>query len=246
MKKFIVILLVGILLFIGIFMMLNMEVSIKQGVNFQVRSIKMPLYLKVLDFFDRHYNYKNLVREIINDSDSEPQRIIKIFNWTYSNIRRVPESLPIIDDHVWYIIVRGYGTNDQLADVFSTLCNYAGVEAFFDFIYAEEGKGVMPLAFVKLNNTWKVFDPYNGVYFKDKAGEFAGIKEMKEGDCRLYAIGDTGKQFDDYIPYLDNLPSFKYIGFKRANVQSPLRRLMYEVSKTINKINKPDNNNDKD
>ncbi|HDZ77178.1 MAG TPA: transglutaminase domain-containing protein [Candidatus Omnitrophica bacterium] len=246
MKKRIIILSVVVILCMGIFMLLNIEVSIQQGINFQVRSIKMPLYLKVLDFFDRHYNYKNLVREIIEDSDSKPERIAKIFDWTHSNIKRVPEGVVIIDDHVWHIIVRRYGTNDQSADVFSTLCNYAGVEAFFDFIYADAGKGMMPLAFVKINNAWGVFDPYNGVYFKNRAGEFASIKEIKEGNCLLYAIGDTDKRFDDYARYLHNLPSFKDIGFKRANVQSPLRRLMYEASKAISKINKPDNNNEKD
>jgi hypothetical protein len=37
---------------------LNISVTTRQGVNYQVREIKFPLYLKILDFVDRHYKQK--------------------------------------------------------------------------------------------------------------------------------------------------------------------------------------------
>ena len=56
---------------------------------------------------------------------------MEIFIWTCENIRKQPDGLPVIDDHVWHIIIRGYGEPDQSSDVFTTLCNYAGIRAFY-------------------------------------------------------------------------------------------------------------------
>ena len=111
--------------------MLNFTVTTQKGVNFKVQTIKIPLYLKALDFFDRHYNYKLITKRIIRDAQNEQDKAMKILEWTYKNIKRQPKELPVIDDHVWHIIVRGYGLNDQFSDVFTTLCNYAGMDAFF-------------------------------------------------------------------------------------------------------------------
>lgn len=231
---------------LGLLLLLNCELTYKQGINHQVQTIRIPLYLKVLDFFDRHYNYKNLVAKIIKKYDNQAERVTKIFNWTHSNILKVPRGLPIIDDHVWHIIVRGYGTNDQSCDVFSVLCNYAGVDAFFDFIYTKDKKEVMPLAFVRLEGGWSVFDPYSGVYFENKSGGFASIKQMQDGDAALYSIAVTDKRITDYLKYIANLHFLKDMGFKRANVQSPLRRLLYEVEKISERSKKSIKNNEKD
>lgn len=233
MKKFLPLLILSCFIIIGTAFVLNINVSIKQGVNGQVSLIRMPLYLKLLDFTDRHYNYKQLVKTIIDPRDDEQRRIMKIFAWTYKNIKRQPESLPVIDDHVWHIIVRGYGESDQFQDVFTTLCNYGGIDAFFDFIYTKDQKGVMPLSFVRLNGEWRVFDAYNKVCFKNKRGEFATIGEIKNGDWLVVNLAETKKQSSDYGNFMENLPSIKNAGLKRANIQSPFRRMLYQIKKWL-------------
>lgn len=245
MKKLIKISLVITILCAGTFILLNTTVTTKQGRDFQVHIIKIPFYLKAIDFLDRHYNYENLVTKIISRSDIPEERVMKLFNWTYGNIKSTPAGYPIIDDHVWHIIVRGYGTADQYCDVFSTLCNYAKIDSFFDFIYTIDKKKVMPLAFVKLYGRWGIFDPHNGVYFKNKSGQFASIEDIQRGNAIVYHIAKASEDID-YMKFIPGLTYFKNIGFKRANIQSPLRRLMYELIKITAGINRHSKNNEEE
>lgn len=216
---------------------LNINVSTKQGINYEVHTIRIPLFLKVIDFIDRHYNYKQLVNRIIKNEDNEEERIMKIFTWTYQNIKKQPETLPIIDDHAWHIIVRGYGVDDQFSDVFTTLCNYNGIDAFFGFIFKKDRTANIPLSFIKLNKRYYVFDPYNGVYFKNDNGTFADIKEIKSGNGRLQYIGEVRSKVD-YKIYIDNIPynDIEKICLERSQIQSPLRRIMFETKNCMKKI----------
>lgn len=231
MKKALSIILVTAFGLAALLVVLNIPVNIKRGVNFQVTCVRLPLYLKILDFMDRHYNYKLLLNDIIDADDNPHDRVMKIFNWTGENIRQQPQSLPVVDDHAWYIIIRGYGTNDQSNDVFTTLCNYAGIDAFFDFIYSKDKGNVLPLSFAKLNNSWSVFDSYNGVYFINKKGGLACLEDIKKKDWTVFNNTEIIKHNFDYIKYLENLPSIRDIGLKRANIQSPRRRLIFQLRK---------------
>lgn len=231
MKKTIGILLSLALMFIGVLIILNIPVITRKGVNYNWSEIKIPLYLKILDFFDRHYNYKELVRNIVIESNTDEDRIMKIFEWTYKNIRKVPEGYPIIDDHVWHIIVRGYGASDQASDVFTTLCNYAGRDAFFCYIFSDDKSSRIPLSFVKLNSRWYVFDPYTGAYFRNNNGDIANINEIRMGNWKLKSLADSITGYPDYKKYIINLPISIKQGLSRANIQSPLRRLIFEFNK---------------
>ncbi|MBM3254105.1 MAG: transglutaminase domain-containing protein [Candidatus Omnitrophica bacterium] len=231
MKKKLCILSISLIIILSVIFSLNTEVTIKQGINRKVSTIKIPLYLKILDFFDRHYNYKLLVNRILQNSKTEKEKIVKLFEWTHSHIKKMPEGFPVVDDHVWHIIVRGYGARDQSQDVFTTLCSYAGANAFFDRVYERNQVFSMPLSLVKLNNAWRVFDTYNGVYFVNSSGEIATINEIKKGDWQLKKITQSSMTAVDYEAYLANLPSIKEVDYQRANIQSPLKRLIYEIRK---------------
>lgn len=230
-KKFIFKLLIGIVLFSVIIVLLNIKVTTRKGINFQVHTIRIPLYLKMLDFMDRHYNHKQIAKRIIKNEPDKQKRVMKIFSWTYHNIKKQPENLPIIDDHVWHIIVRGYGVSDQSSDVFATLCNYAGVDAFFDSFFAQEKDEKITLSFAMLHDRWYIFDPYNGVYFVNKEGTLADIDAMKEGNYRLERLGPPKKAVLDYISYIKNMPDINEIGLRRETVQSPFKRLLYMFKK---------------
>jgi hypothetical protein len=214
-------------------LLLNIQVIRHQGVNFQQRIIKLPLYLKMLDFFDRHYNYKYLVKSILADVKTEQERVIKLFEWTYGNLKKVPDGFPIVDDHIWYTIVRGYGVTDQFSDVFTTLCNYAGVDAFFDWVTAKNSDHRIVLSFVKIDGRWNVFDPYNGVYFKNKKNALADIQDIKSGNWILEKIGNYISAGINYDVYFKNIPDIKELGLTRANVQSPINRLRFEIMKLL-------------
>lgn len=217
--------------FIIIGAILNINVTVKQGINYHVYTTRIPLFLKIVDFIDRHYHYKQLIKSIVYDGNDKQERIMKIFAWTHKNIRKQPEALPVIDDHVWNIIVRGYGVADQSSDVFTTLCNYAGAEAFFSFIFNKNKNSMIPLSFVKLNSRWSIFDPYYGVYFKNNDGILADTREIKERNYKLRYIEGI-KNYTDYEAYFENIPdNISVTGLERAQIQSPFRRFIFEVKK---------------
>ncbi len=172
----------------------------------------------------------DLVRKITEDLKNDEERVLKIFEWTYRNIKEQPSSLPIIDDHVWHIIVRGYGVHDQYSDVFSTLCNYAGVDAFFTKVLTKDAKQGIILSFVKTENKWRVFDPYRGVYFKDRNGKMADAEELKNGRYVLEKSDHLSKNNINYSLFFGNLPIFEKTGLSRSNTQSPINRLLYKLN----------------
>lgn len=192
----------------------------------------MPLFLKILDFYDRHYNYNLLSRKIVLGARDDDEKVMRIFEWTYRNIKRIPQGLPVIDDHIWYTIVRGYADKDQFSDIFATLCNHAGVKALFSDIYSLDGKKGIVLSFVRLRNNWHVFDPYNGVYFIQGGGGLAQISNIKAGSFKIASL-TPHSQYDEaeYMVFLNHLPDVENIGLTRASTQSPLNRLFFEVQK---------------
>ena len=230
MRKCLYILLTTILLAAALLIFLNISVATRQGLNYQVQIIRIPLYLKTLNFFDRHFNYKELVKRIVKDAETDEERAMKIFEWVHKNIREVPEGYPVIDDHVWNIIVRGYGVDDQFQDVFTTLCNYAKLDAFFYKVCPKNRQKGKPLSFVKLKYRWSVFDVYNSVYFKDSKGQIASVEDLFAGNWQ--AVSLSNKYIPDYYQeFFNNLNSINYKTWKlsRAAIQSPFRRFIFWV-----------------
>lgn len=231
MKKAFKIFICIIIPFACIIAVLNLNVTTRQGINFKVSVIKIPLYLKVLDFFDRHYNYKQLVHRITAGAKSDEERVIRIFNWTYEHIKKQPSELPVIDDHVWNIIVRGYGKDDQSCDVFSTLCNYAGFRSFYDYVPSVRNSAKIILSYVSIGELWYVFDPYNGIFFTNKKNVYASVDDIKNGNWRLEYSGPEGESIPDYKEFLSGIVKLKQVGLCRENIQSPLRRILFELQK---------------
>lgn len=235
LKRFPKLLFLVICLSASLCLILNLSVTSRQGINYAAKSVRMPLYIKIIEFFDRDYQYKRLVKEVCQGCSRDEDKVLALFKWTHQNIKTdIPETWPIVDDHVWSIIVRGYGARDQLSDVFTVLCNYAGIDAYFDWVYPVNGGRKMPLSFVKIEERWTIFDPYYGSYFKNKNGEIADIEEIKIGSA--WSIESlNGESAIDYAVYFKNFPAVKDIGLLRANIQSPLNRLRFETRKLLNK-----------
>ena len=184
----------------------------------------------MLDFFDRHYNYQQLVKRIIAGETAEEEKVMRIFEWTCRNIREAPKGLPVIDDHVWYIIVRGYAISEQFSDVFTTLCNYAKFKAFYSWTYVKDNNTRIALSFVKLKTKWLIFDPQNKVYFKNKSERLASIEDISKGDWKAISLTETGKPYVNYSMYFINLTSYVKNGFSRSIIQTPLKRFLYQIN----------------
>ena len=232
MKKYKYRLLGCIAVLITAAILLNLEVTTQQGVNYKVHAIKVPLYLKLLDFYDRHYNYEVLVKKITSGAVSDEDKAMKILEWTSKSIKDNPKELPVIDDHVWHIIVRGYGVDDQFQDVFTTLCNYANLNAFYYKLYSGTGDGRKPLSFVRLGNRWTIFDVYNGAYFVNKNGQIASIGDLYRGDWKAVSITkrETPDYYDRYFKTLNSM-NFKKWWLSRGAIQSPARRFIYFIKR---------------
>ncbi|GEM_PF-6623079 len=82
----IVLLGVGGLLVVG----LMRSTTTRQGVNFEVRTHAIPVYVKTLSFLDRHYQYRLLAREIIQGHRSDRERALALFTWTRQHIQPTP------------------------------------------------------------------------------------------------------------------------------------------------------------
>jgi len=218
----------------GIIAILNVPVTTQQGINYQLHTIKLPLYLKLFNFLDRHFNYSELVENILNGVQAtEQEKALAIFTWTYNNIKKRPDALPVVDDHVWYTIIRGYGVSDQFSDVFTTLCNYANISAFFTWIYSSDKKDRIPISFVRIGQRWCLFDPYNGIYFVNLEEKIASTEELNVGKWKPICISELPREYVDYNRYFSNLSLTKDYYLSRARIQSPLRRVIYQIRKVI-------------
>lgn len=215
--------------FISSYGILNMEVSIQQGRDFVVSPVKMSLYMKIIDFWTRYNHHKLLVKNITKDCKSDREILEVLFKWTSTNIRPVPHGFPIFDDHVDNIIIRGYGTDDQSADVFTTLITVAGLKGgiYLTKIFPE--KYVHAVSIVELNNRLLLFDTYYNLYFLNKDGDIASLDEIRD-DIDIVKRVANGFKIEDkyeYVRFFQGLKPVNNLGWTKADMQMPLNRLIY-------------------
>ena len=230
--KTVSLLLMGLLLCAAV---LNLPVSTRQGINYSVRTIKIPLYIKILELIDRDYHYRVLAKDITKGRKTDEEKVLAIFNWTHQNIKtNIPEGWPIVDDHILNIIIRGYGVHDQLADVFSALCVYAGIPAKMYEITPPGLRNKLVVSVVYLDGTWRIFDPFHNKYFKNKKGEIASIQDIIS-DSSLVNRKQNDFLFNgvEYFRYFEGLYLPNEQEYLRARQQMPLQRVAYEIKKIL-------------
>jgi len=222
MKKAHLIALLTVIMLMSVIFVLNVSVSTKQGVNYQVHQIRLPLYLKILDFVDRHYNYKNLVSNILGDTKDDNDKTIKIFNWITSNVRKNPKELPIIDDHPLNILIRGYGERDQFEDIFTILCTYARLQAFTKMFKNPSGE-VYFISFVRIKGKWCPLSAFANAY-SVKNGAIASVDDILVDNKLLAPLESSLPNFDPGS-FLKEIRSMDFnIWSSRVKGQSPVGR----------------------
>ena len=118
--------------------------------------------------------------------------------------------------------------------MFSTLCNYAGIDSFFSLVCAGGVSYRLPLSFVKLGDKWRIVDPYAGVVFMNNSQQLASIEEAVIGDWQVRHIFTKAGPERNYRGYLSNLrPPSAGECLQRSSIQSPLRRLLFAVKKAL-------------
>ena len=235
-----------IFLLVAILFGLNKTTTQRIGIDYVVRDYEIPLYLKLYNFYGRHLNYKFIVNEIVNNSNSDLDKVLDISKWLNNNIQKIPKGVEVIDSHPLTIVDRRLGTKDQFSDLLSVMLVYAGIDSFFWMDHKNA------LTFFMLNGSWSIIDPYYGVVFLNRRGKMASIQELKNEDWELFTfelqpidvknfIGIFNNQFDDFkqvkeyymkqfflIPTQDmvNMTNTFELG-GRSYIQSPLGRLKF-------------------
>jgi len=230
----------------GLAFLATADVSIRQGVNGECRAIRMPLAVKWTEFLARHYEYGRIAREVTRGCLTDQEKVLAILKWTHANVRKVPPDFPVVDDHILNIIIRGYGTSDQSADVFTTLCSYAGIDAFWTTKRNDAKTRKHPLSFVKLKGTWYVFDSYLGLYFMTRQGRLATVEDIAK-DPALVAEQSSHAVIDgtNYTEFFRGIDRVEEPSSPRPRRQMPGPRMVYEIRKVLG-LEKSDPNSSND
>ncbi len=196
---------------------LALPVATHQGLNYVVTAHRIPLGLKLYQFLHRDGAYRGLAAQITRGLTEDEARLKALLSWVRSCVRPVPPGSPVVDDHILNIIQRGYGADDQISDLFSTLATYAGHPAFWKVLRHEEGVGKRVLSLVRVNGRWTVWDAVQGVGLRDAGGNLLSVEEL------------TG-------PLKQQLTPFEIPEPLRAEKQMPIKRLKHELGRVWNVI----------
>ncbi len=223
------------ILILSIFIIGNINVSIRQGIDGHYRSVYMPLYVKWTQFLARHYEYARLSSDITKGCKTDEAKVLAILDWTRHNIKDVPAGFSLVDDHILTIIVKGYGSPAQHQDVFTALCAYSNIPAFWRTIYDSAHRSKYYLSFVRINGKWCVFDAYNVVYFRNKTGGIASVEDIIADESLI-----GGYNYDrikagglSYKDFYRNLTPVEKPWISRPEKQMPIPRIMYEGAKAL-------------
>ncbi len=223
----------------SVFFVLNIKTSIRQGINGKYHLITMPLYMKVSDFIVRGNRYDLLVDNILENTNGDIEKLNALFEWTSKNIRPIPANFPIVDDHVDNIIIRGYGSDDQSADVFTTLAVVAGFKAGIYLIGAPPDKKLHAISIVENDGKMLLFDTYCRFYFLNNDNEIASISDVAKDINLVRKISQDFKYAKrDYYEFYQNLIPVESIGWTKADLQIPSKRLIYIIGRLL-RISEP-------
>lgn len=208
----------------------NVSVTSTQGVNFEVSTHRLPLYRKAFEFLDRDAQYRQLAEEVTREAASDQQRALAVFDWTARRIQPAPVGWPVVDDHILNIIIRGYGSSDQRADVFATLTTYTGVPAFWQNVKAPGMQDGVILTFVRVERRWVVMDVANGFTFRNVRGELATVDDFAANRVVMPAAARSlMMRSTPYSRVFDQLRMPPIPRPLRAELQMPSRRLWHQA-----------------
>ena len=230
--------LLPLFLLAGLFGLLAIPTTTRQGVDFQITKRRIPLAVKAASFLLRDYEYKRLAAELTHGLGSEESKAEALMRWTHERIRPGPPGWPVVDDHIANIIIRGYGQEDQMADVFVTLMTYAGVPSFWGIIRNPAKPGSWVASFVKIGGHWTVWDVAAGISFRDAQGRLASVEDLRARPELLeLSIVKVPKREKLYRILVDGrLSRFHVPDPLRAQMQMPFPRMLVQLRQVAAKL----------
>lgn len=231
-------------LFISVFILTgviiwNYPTTYKVGINGKVIKKHIPLYAKACAFLYRDWMYKDIVGGIVAGKRSDTEKVLAILHWTRENISsRVPPDLKIVDDHPLNIIIRQYGAEDQLEDIFTLLCAYAGMRAGMVKCYNPAKTRHIVLSFVRAEGKWLIFDVSANKYFLNGSGSIGSVEDYMQGDLVLSGeiSPEDGMLYSEFLSYI---PKIDFSAFSRTDEQMPARRLAIQIKKIFYSEGRP-------
>jgi len=175
------------------------------GIDYVVHAEHQPLYAKAIAFIARDIEMRALALRVSAGGGTDEQITLRMLDWTHANIRPQPRDLPVVDDHPYNVVVRGYGTYDQAASVFALLVAYCGVPATWMFS-RPAGLSQYAFAFALLDEQWRVFDPREGVAFKDRDGALGSLAVLQRDAELTQAMGTPNESRTPYSVLLRATP----------------------------------------
>jgi hypothetical protein len=184
------------LIFLLIIFALNVKVTMRYGVNGAAFKEKIPLYLKASRFILRHLEVKKLTKDVTAHHAVPSEKVACLFQWVINNIHAHPKAYDVMDDHPWHIIVRRYGANDQLNDVFTLMVSYTGIQSYYILLTTKENPVRHPVSLVYLNQKWYVFDICHKLFFLNQNNQWATIEDIRSGQFRINRLKNSHSLYD--------------------------------------------------
>lgn len=207
----------------------NIPTSVRVAVDQHVRVEQIPLYEKVIEFVRRDIEMRALEHRITEGVTDRDEIVERLFEWTHANVRPVPPGFPVIDDHAHNIVVRGYGTNDQAADVFVQLCGYAGIDA--RLVFAHDGSKVLyAFALLAIDGAWRPYDVREGRVFRDATGAPLSLGELRG---RPELVAGFGRPREAREPYSVLFEKLDATDVRPVADQLPVSRLWREFERLL-------------
>lgn len=202
-------------------------------VNFEPRPITEPLYAKVVAFIDRDIQMRQLSLRIVGDASDPVEKADRLLHWTHDNIRPTPTGLPIVDDHPYSIVIRGYGQPDQAADVFANLAAYAGMNGGLVYSKRPNGFNYYVFAVIRINGADRVFDVREGRALRRPDGGLATVDELKADPSILDGLPPPDAAGG--VPYSVLIANLDSGTIRRPSNQMPLWRIFDEVGRLLHR-----------
>ena len=211
-------------------------VQTRVGVDYEWSESSIHFYEKATNFFSRHFQAKHLVSNLLKKIDYPEDQLQLLFAWSRDHVRSTPPGFPVIDDHVWHIIVRGYGATDQRTEAFALLASYAGFPATVTAMEIPGTDGGVIVALVKIGQLLHVFDVEHGFVFLDEHGQLIDAARLATAPEVVSSITNgieiAGRPYEHYVPSLLN----RDLTFNRMELQKPWPRLKHETFQYVDSI----------
>ena len=134
---------------------------------------------KLRDYLYRELVYKVVIENIILESDTDLEKSLKIQEWVHKN--EYPFSqFGLIDESALTDFVRGIGYCDMLAKGVINLAKKVDIAGRVTGLYGYDSISHHSIAELKINNEYRIFDPYYNIIFRNKKNNIATFDDLQD------------------------------------------------------------------